>query len=439
MLQQLLPRHVQLIYEINRRFLLSVSHLFPDRPEVLGRVSIFDEYGEKRIRMANLAIVGSHKVNGVSALHSQLLKDSTFKEFNEIFPDKIINVTNGITPRRWLLLANPKLSDLIKEAIGDGWEKDLDQLVKLEAFADDKTFQQRFMQTKQANKQRLARLVDYYLDRQVSSDTLFDVQVKRFHEYKRQLLNIIRVVALYVRMLENPQQEIVPRTFIFGGKAAPGYQIAKLIIRLINDVADIIDNDREVNDRLKVLFIPNYDVSTAVDIIPAAEVSQQISTAGLEASGTGNMKLALNGALTMGTMDGANVEMHQKIGDDNIFIFGLTTDEITQLRRTGYHPRQYYENNPLLKRSIDMIGNGFFSPEETHRYRSLTESLLNHDPFMVLADFQSYLDTHDRTDQVYKEPDKWNRMAILNTARMGYFSSDRTIREYAKNIWNMDG
>ncbi len=437
MFEALLPRHLQLIYEINRRFLLKVGHRQPGDMELLKRVSIFDESGE-RVRMANLAIVGSHKVNGVSALHSKLLRDSTFKDFDKIYPEKLINVTNGITPRRWLLLSNPNLSQLICEAIGDDWTRNLDQLTQLESFAEDTHFQQRFIQAKRANKVRLANLVNYFLKTNINPDTLFDVQVKRIHEYKRQLLNVMRIISLYNGLLENPQDDFVPRTFIFGGKAAPGYFIAKLIIRLINDVADVIDNDREVNERLKVLFIPNYDVTTAVDIIPAAELSQQISTAGLEASGTGNMKLALNGALTMGTMDGANIEMREQIGDENIFIFGLTTDGVRDLKHQGYTPRHYYESNPALQKVVDMIGNGFFSPAEPNRYRVLSETLLNSDPFMVLADFQSYLDVSDRAGAVYRNPAEWNRMAILNTARMGYFSSDRTIKEYAEKIWGID-
>jgi len=438
MFEKLLPRHLQLVYEINRRFLLMVGHLHPDDMDMLRRVSVFDEYGERRIRMANLAIIGSHKVNGVSALHSKLLRTSTFKDFEEIFPGKIINVTNGITPRRWLFLSNRDLSKLICEAIGDGWTRDLDQLARLEAFADDGNFQKSFMDAKQASKMRLSGLIHYYLSKEINPYTLFDIQVKRIHEYKRQLLNLMRVIALYNRLSENPQTEMVPRTIVFGGKAAPGYHMAKLIIRLINDVADVIDNDREVNERLKVLFIPNYDVTTAVDIIPSADLSQQISTAGLEASGTGNMKLALNGALTMGTMDGANIEMRERVGAENFFIFGLTTDQIHDLRRSGYHPRQYYESNAALKQVVDMIGHGFFSPDDPNRYRAITDNLLNSDPYMVLADFQSYLDISDQADAIYQTPERWSRMAILNTARMGYFSSDRTIKEYAKQIWGVE-
>jgi len=435
--EQLLPRHLQLIYEINRRFLLMVGHLHPGDMEILRRVSVFDEYGEKRIRMAHLAIIGSHKVNGVSALHTKLLCRSTFRDFAQLYPGKIINITNGITPRRWLFQSNRELSRLISEAIGDGWVRDLSQLRGLEAYADDPSFQQRFRQAKQANKQHLAELVHYFLDAELDTDTLFDVQVKRIHEYKRQLLNIMRAIALYNRLLDAPQADFVPRTLIFGGKAAPGYHTAKLIIQLINEVAAVIDSDPQVNDRLKVLFIPNYDVTTASDIIPAAELSQQISTAGMEASGTGNMKLALNGALTMGTMDGANIEMSEQVGGENIFIFGLTAPEIEQLNRRGYNPRSYYETNPTLRRVVDMIGNGFFSPEDPHRYLGITDGLLNHDPFKVLADFQAYLDCSDRADAAYRDPAYWDRMAILNTARMGYFSSDRTIGEYAEEIWGV--
>ncbi|WP_177418581.1 glycogen/starch/alpha-glucan phosphorylase [endosymbiont of Lamellibrachia barhami] len=436
--EQLLPRHLQIIYEINRRFLLMVGNLHPDDREIQRRLSIFDEKGERRIRMAHLAVIGSHKVNGVSALHSELLRTRTCKDFHEFYPDKLINITNGITPRRWLLLSNRPLSKLICEAIGHDWVRDLDKLADLVPLADDTTFQERFRAAKQINKTRLAGLVKHYLNQVIDPHTLFDVQVKRIHEYKRQLLNVMRVIALYNRLLDNPSADFVPRTVIFGGKAAPGYFMAKLIIRLINDVADVIDNDPAVNDRLKVVFIPNYDVTTASDIIPAAELSQQISTAGMEASGTGNMKLALNGALTIGTMDGANVEMREKVGDENFFIFGLTTDGIEQLKRKGYHPRHYYETNPELKRVVDMIGNGFFSPTNPNRYKVISETLLNSDPFLVLADFQDYLETSDNADACYRNPEIWNRMAVMNTAMMGHFSSDRTIKEYAEKIWGVE-
>jgi starch phosphorylase len=436
--EQLLPRHLQLIYEINRRFLLMVGHLHPGDMEILRRLSIVDEGGERRVRMAHLAIVGSHKVNGVSALHSELLRKHTFKDFNRFYPDKIVNVTNGITPRRWLYLANPPLSRLITEAIGPEWVRDLTQLKALEPLAGDSQFRSRFAAIKRQNKRLLAGQVHYYLNQVIEPDTLFDVQVKRIHEYKRQLLNVLRAIALYNRMIDRDSPvEIVPRTILFGGKAAPGYTMAKLIIRLINDVADVIDNDPAVSDRLKIIFIPNYDVTTASDIIPAAELSQQISTAGMEASGTGNMKLALNGALTMGTLDGANVEMCQQVGEENIFIFGHTTEEISRLNAQGYNPRSYYETNACLKRVIDMIANGYFSPEEPERYRLITDNLLSSDHFKVLADFQSYMDISDQADQDYLDQETWNRMAVLNTARMSYFSSDRTISEYAKKIWQV--
>jgi starch phosphorylase len=436
--EELLPRHLQLILEINRRFLLVLGHLHPGDMDILRRLSIIDESGERRIRMAHLAIIGSHKVNGVSALHSELLRESTFRDFDRFFPDKIINITNGITPRRWLHQSNRKLSTLITEAIGPDWVKDLSQINQLEGFAEDSSFQQKFADIKLANKQHMTRLINYYLQKQVDPHTLFDVQVKRIHEYKRQLLNLFRAIELYNRLVDNPGRDCIPRTILFGGKAAPGYVTAKLIIRLINDVADVIDNDPAVSDRLKIIFIPNYDVTTASDIIPSAELSQQISTAGMEASGTGNMKLALNGALTMGTMDGANVEMRESLGDDNIFIFGLTTDELVKLDNQGYQPGRYYETDSRIKRIIDMIANGFFSPEEPSRYRTITDSLLHVDHFKVLADFDSYMAINDKADKTYQQPSDWNRMAILNTARMGYFSSDRTISEYASKIWQVE-
>ncbi len=435
--EEMLPRHLQLILEINRRFLLMLGHLHPGDMDILRRLSIIDESNGRRIRMAHLAIVGSHKVNGVSALHSELLRSATFRDFNDFYPDKIVNITNGITPRRWLYQSNPGLSSLICEAIGSDWIRDLSHIKQLEQMADDALFQQRFAQVKRDNKVIITDLVEYYLGKQIDPDTLFDVQVKRIHEYKRQLLNLLRTIALYNRLLDDPKCNFVPRTILFGGKAAPGYTMAKLIIRLINDVADVIDNDPAVNDRLKIIFIPNYDVTTASDIIPAAELSQQISTAGMEASGTGNMKLALNGALTIGTMDGANVEMREHIGAENFFLFGMTTDEVERLNRQGYNPRRVYESNPVLRRVIDMIANGFFSPEEPGRYRMITDNLLNSDHFKILADFDSYLTTSDEADRAYQNPAQWNRMAILNTARMGYFSSDRTISEYAHKIWRV--
>lgn len=435
--QGLLPRHMQIIFEINRRFLLTVGNKYPNDVNILRRMSIIDETGGRRVRMANLAIVGSHKVNGVSALHSQLLQKHTFADFHRFCPEKIVNITNGITPRRWLHQSNPALATLICSAIGQGWIKDLDQLQKLLPLAEDAAFRAGFAAAKRANKVRLAGLVRRYLGATIDPDSLFDVQVKRIHEYKRQLLNILRVITLYNRFVDNPQLDLVPRTVLIGGKAAPGYFMAKLIIRLVNDVAAIIDNDPVVAGRLKLLFIPNYDVSTAGDIIPAADLSQQISTAGMEASGTGNMKLALNGALTLGTLDGANIEIREQVGDEHIFVFGLDASEVEEHKRLGYDPHEYYENDPELKQAIDQIGAGYFSPVAPDRYRPIVDSLLNGggDPFMLCADYRTYMACDTQVDRTYRDPDAWFRSAVINTARMGYFSSDRTVMEYAEKIW----
>jgi len=438
LLNRLLPRHMQLIYEINRRMLLMVTHLHPSDAGILRRLSIIDENDGKRVRMAHLAIVGSHKVNGVSELHSRLLQQTTFPEFHQLYPEKFINITNGITPRRWLLEANRPLSKLICSTIGHDWIKDLSKLEKLAPLADDSEFQRRFAAAKLANKQHLSGLIRYHLNTDIDPHSLFDVQVKRIHEYKRQLLNLFRVITLYLRLCDNPDTVMAPRTILIGGKAAPGYSIAKLIIRLVSDIATIIDNDPAVSNRLKLLFIPNYDVSTACDIIPAAELSQQISTAGMEASGTGNMKLSLNGALTMGTLDGANIEIREAVGAENFFKFGMSADEITVLRQQGYNPGALYESHPLLKKILDMIAGGYFSPEEPNRYRRLVDHLFHSgDPFMLLADFDSYLACDAQADQQYHDQAAWNRAAILNVARLGYFSCDRTVREYAENIWGV--
>ncbi|MES9873269.1 MAG: glycogen/starch/alpha-glucan phosphorylase [Candidatus Sedimenticola sp. 6PFRAG7] len=438
LLERLLPRHMQIIYEINRRFLLTVSHLHPNDIDLLQRMSLIEEEGGKKVRMAHLAIVGSHKVNGVSELHSSLLQEKTFADFNAFFPDRFINVTNGVTPRRWLNESNPILSQLINSAIGTEWPKDLGQLERLRPLADDSEFQQRFMEAKRANKARLADLIMFYMRETVDPDSLFDVQIKRIHEYKRQLLNLFRVIALYNRICDNPDDDVLPRTVILAGKSAPGYQMAKLTIQLINDVASIIDSDPVAAGRLKLIFIPNYDVSTASDIIPAADLSQQISTAGMEASGTGNMKLALNGALTMGTLDGANIEIREQVGKENFFTFGMTAEEIQQKRRLGYDPNKVYANDPELKRVIDMIGQGYFSPEEPNRYHSIVDSLLSKgDHFMMLADFRSYMESDDEMSRLYRNPQAWARAAILNTAGMSHFSCDRTVREYAEKVWDI--
>ncbi|HEB96539.1 MAG TPA: glycogen/starch/alpha-glucan phosphorylase [Sedimenticola thiotaurini] len=435
--QRLLPRHMQLIFEINRRFLQTVTHRHPGDVEILRRMSIIDEEGGQRIRMAHLAIVGSHRVNGVSALHTELLQQHTFADFHRFYPDRIINITNGITPRRWLHQSNPPLAVLLCRTIGDDWIRDLDQLEALVPLADDAGFRHQFARAKLENKRHLADLIRHHLGQTVDPESLFDIQVKRIHEYKRQLLNLFRVITLYNRLTDGSDGDMVPRTILIGGKAAPGYYMAKLIIRLINDVAGIIDNDPAVAGRLKLLFIPNYDVSTAGDIIPAADLSQQISTAGMEASGTGNMKLALNGALTMGTLDGANIEIRQQVGAEHIFTFGLTADQVTAMKAQGYDPHRFYHADAELKRVIDQIGAGYFSPEEPHRYRPIVDSLLHGDPFMVLADYRAYMECDAEADRRYRDPDAWFRSAVLNTARMGFFSSDRTVMEYAQKIWGV--
>ena len=436
--ERTLPRHLQIIYEINRCFLNDVMHSHPGDIELLRRMSIVDEEGERRIRMAHLAIVGSHKVNGVAALHTQLLTDKIFPDFNHFFPEKFINITNGITPRLWLNQANPGLSSIITAEIGSGWITDLRQLKQLTNRTTDKTFTEAFAKVKMCNKQRLAGLIAERLGITVQPDSLFDVQIKRIHEYKRQLLNILHCITLYNSIRHNQADGRAPRTVIISGKAAPGYAIAKLTIKLINDVADIINNDPHVGDRLKLVFIPNYDVTTATDIIPAADLSQQISTAGTEASGTGNMKLALNGALTIGTLDGANIEIRNEVGEENIFIFGHTVDELQQLRRDGYDPKEIYENDAELKEAIDMIASGYFSPDELERFIPIVDSLLKQgDSYMVLADYRAYITAQEAVDALFLNPAEWNRSAILNMANMGQFSSDRTIRAYAEKIWGV--
>jgi starch phosphorylase len=433
----LLPRHMQIIYEINHRFLRDVMHLIPGDNALLRRVSLINEEGQKKIRMAHLAIVGSHKVNGVSALHTQLMKDTIFSDFDTLDPSKIINITNGITPRRWLHQANPHLCRLITSHIGNGWLTDLSELKKITELSEDADFRDKFLEAKQSNKVKLAMVIKKKLGISINVNSIYDVQIKRMHEYKRQLLNLMHTIVLYNRIRSQPDDDHVPRTIIFSGKAAPGYYMAKLIIKLINDVADIINNDPMIGDKLKIVLIPNYDVTTATDIIPAADLSEQISTAGMEASGTGNMKLALNGAMTIGTLDGANVEMREEIGEDNIFIFGLTADEINSLKQSSYSPINYYNSNNELKQVLDMISNGFFSPEEPARFKPVVERLLREgDPYYLLADFASYVDCQNQVSTLYKTPQEWARKAILNVANMGKFSSDRTINQYATEIWD---
>jgi len=435
--ERMLPRHLQIIYDINHHLLNEVIHRYPGDTDRMARMSLIDEHGERHIRMAHLAIVGSHKVNGVAALHTELLKHQMFSDFNEFYPDKFINITNGITPRLWLNQSNPLLTELISEQIGKGWLTHLERLRELIPLADDPVFREKFRQVKLANKKMLADNIASHLELQIDPESLFDVQIKRIHEYKRQLLNVLHIVTRYNRLRENNDMSMVKRTVIFAGKAAPGYWMAKLIIHLINDIADIINNDPHINAHLRVVFIPNYDVTTATDIIPAADLSEQISTAGTEASGTGNMKLALNGALTIGTMDGANVEIHNEVGDENIFIFGHSVEEVHALRQQGYRPMDYYENNPELRRALDMIASGYFSPSDADRYKPLVNNLLEADPYLLLADYADYIATQDRVDALYQNPDEWYRKAILNFSQVGHFSSDRTIREYANQIWDI--
>ena len=435
--ESLLPRHMSIIYEINYFFLKYVSHHFPGDSDLLKRISLIDETGDKRIRMAHLAIVGSHTVNGVAKLHSQLMQDTIFADFNRIYPGKFINLTNGVTPRLWLNQANPLLSGWISKLIGHQWPTDLTQLHKLESYAGQTSCQNEFLHIKQQNKIRLGKKITSELGIEVNPAALFDIQIKRIHEYKRQLLNILHIITLYNRIRHNPELDVVPRMILISGKAAPAYTMAKLIIRLTNDVAQIINHDQCIRDKLKVVFMPNYDVSTAAIIIPAADLSEQISTAGTEASGTGNMKLALNGALTIGTLDGANVEIKEHVGDENIFIFGHTVEEIQVLKQAGQSLYRYYENNSMLREVIDMINSDYFCPEEPERYKAIVDSLLYHDPYFVLADYQAYIDKQLEVESLFQDKNKWAEKALLNIARMGHFSSDRTIKEYAEKVWNI--
>jgi starch phosphorylase len=435
----LLPRHLQIIYQINHEFLQMVNHHFPGDTALLSRVSIIDESHGRRVRMAHLAIVGSHTVNGVAELHSQLLKTSLFADFNKIYPTKFTNVTNGITPRRWLNQANPGLCELMCKHIGDGFKKDLTEIRKLEPLANDPEFRKAFRAVKYANKVRLAKKIEQLTHIKLNPDALFDVQIKRIHEYKRQLLNVLHVITLYNRIRHGRMTDITPRVVIFGGKAAPGYWLAKQIIRLINDVAAIINEDVAVGDKLKVVFYPNYEVSAAEILFPGSDLSEQISTAGTEASGTGNMKMALNGALTIGTLDGANVEIKEEVGDNNIFIFGLTTPEVQETKASGYNPWDVYHSNAELKEVLDMIATGYFSVEEPNRYQAIFDTLLHKgDHYLLLADYASYVAKQEEVSKLYQNQEEWSRHAILNVARMAKFSSDRTIAEYAKNIWNVN-
>ncbi|MBB6063123.1 starch phosphorylase [Thermosipho japonicus] len=444
LLERLLPRHLEIMYEINARFLDNVSKYYPGNVEKIRNVSIFEEGHVKQARMANLSVVGSFSVNGVSKLHTDILKERVFKDFYDIWPEKFNNKTNGITQRRWLLQSNPELSRLITDTIGDEWIVNLDHLKNLEKYADDKVFLNEFYKVKQNNKIRLSNYIKKELNIDVDPDSIFDVQVKRLHEYKRQLLNVMHIIYLYQTLKENPEQDIYPRTFIFGAKAAPGYRMAKLIIKLINSVADVINNDKEIADKIKVVFVPNYNVSLAEIIIPAANVSEQISTAGKEASGTGNMKFALNGALTIGTLDGANIEIKECVGDENIFIFGLTAEQVAKLKESRlYNPYEIYLRNENIRKILDAINNGYFNKKDPDLFKDIFQSLLfglngaQADEYMLLADFDSYKTRHKEIDFIYRDKYRWNKKALLNVARVGMFSSDRTIREYAKDIWKV--
>ncbi|WP_338414931.1 glycogen/starch/alpha-glucan phosphorylase [uncultured Sphaerotilus sp.] len=436
MFARVLPRHLRIIFDINAHFLGDVSAQHGHQPELLRKLSLIDESGERRVRMAYLAVVASHSVNGVSALHSQLMKESIFADFAQLWPERFNNKTNGVTPRRWLAQANPGLAALLDQRLGRGWRRQLDQLEGLRHALDLPGFLGAVRKVKRQNKERLARVVLKQLGVDLNPDALFDVQVKRIHEYKRQLLNVLHVITRYQRILANPDAQWVPRVVVFAGKAASAYHQAKLIIKLINDVATTINNDPRVGGRLKVVFIPNYSVSLAEVIIPAADLSEQISTAGTEASGTGNMKFALNGALTIGTLDGANVEMREQVGAENFFIFGNTTPQVAELRAQGYEPRKYYESNAELRATLDAIRNGVFSPSEPARFQAIFDALVNWgDHYLLLADYADYIATQDRVDTLYRNADEWSRKAVLNIAGMGAFSSDRTIAEYAHDIW----
>ena len=439
LIQHVLPRHLEIIFRINQEFLELAARHRPGDLAFLGRLSLIDEHGERRVRMAHLSIVGSHKVNGVSALHSELLVQTIFADFADLWPDRFVNMTNGVTPRRWLAQANPGLAGLLDRTLGTGWRLDLDQLQGLAALKTQPSLQAEFMAVKRANKQRLAAYIAHATGLQVDPASLFDVQVKRIHEYKRQLLNLLHVVTRYQAILAEPAADWVPRTVIFAGKAASSYATAKNIIRLIHDVGARVNHDPRIGGRLKVVFVPNYGVSVAEVIMPGAVLSEQISTAGTEASGTGNMKLALNGALTIGTDDGANIEIRQHVGDDNIFIFGLKTPEVLACKQGGYQPMRCFEGNPQLKAALNAISAGVFSPEEPARYRGLVDSLLwGGDTYLLLADYAAYVQTQLRVDALYRQSGAWAACAIANVAGMGSFSSDRTIREYARQIWNIE-
>ena len=434
---RVLPRHLQIIYEINAHFLEEVRIRFLGDEARISRLSLIDESGERYVRMAHLACVGSHAINGVAGLHSELLKRDVLKDFYELWPQKFSNKTNGVTPRRWMVLCNPQLSDLITEHIGEGWIKDLAQLKRLEPLADDHEFRVRWRAIKLHNKRSFAALALERTGIVTDPDSMFDVLVKRIHEYKRQHLKVLHIVSLYHAIKSNPALDVLPRTFIFGGKAAPGYHLAKLMIKLITAVGEVVNRDPDVRDRLKVVFLPNFNVTNGQRVYPSADLSEQISTAGKEASGTGNMKFSMNGALTIGTLDGANIEIRDEVGHDNFFLFGLSAEEVYAMKARGYRPMDFYNGNQGLRDVIDLIRSGFFSRGDTELFKPLIDGLLYEDPYLLLADFQSYVECQERVADVYRDTERWTRMSILNTARSGKFSSDRTIREYCTEIWRV--
>jgi len=433
---RMLPRHLEIIYEINARFLDEVRFAFFGDDERLARMSLIDEHGARYVRMAHLATAGSHAVNGVAELHTELLKSDVLRDFHDLWPEKFSNKTNGVTPRRWMVLCNPRLSQFISRVIGDSWIRNLDELRRLEPMIEDAQFRAEWRDIKRSNKIALAAIIRERTGVTVNPDAMFDVHVKRIHEYKRQHLNILHVIGLYHRLKTDPTLTIHPRVFIFGGKAAPGYHLAKLMIRLITAVGDIVNRDPGVRELIKVVFLPNFNVTNSQRIYPAADLSEQISTAGKEASGTGNMKFQMNGALTIGTMDGANIEIREEVGPENFFLFGLTAAEVQARRAAGYQPMELYYQQPELREVINLIRDGYFSRGNSEQFLGLVGNLLHHDPYMVLADYQAYAECQQLVDAAYRDPDRWTRMSILNTARSGKFSSDRSIREYCKDIWN---
>jgi glycogen phosphorylase len=432
-----LPRHLEIIYEINKRFLDEVRSKYPGEEGKCSRLSIIEESGDKFVRMAHLAVVGSHAVNGVAELHSELVKTQLFRDFYELDPTRFFNVTNGVTPRRFIALSNPKLARLIDERIGSGWLTDLTRLRELEVYADDPGFQEAWRRVKADNKARLAKIIELRTGIVINPATLFDIQVKRIHEYKRQHLNVLHIITLYLRLKSDPNFSMAPRTFIFGGKAAPAYFLAKLIIKFINAVGEVINRDPEVRDLIKVVFLPDFNVKHGQNIYPAADLSEQISTAGKEASGTGNMKFSMNGALTMGTLDGANIEIREEVGSENFFLFGLTADQVTDLKTKGYNPQDYYHRDAELKRVIDLINTGLFAHGDKGLFGPLIDHLLYHDEYLLMADYRSYVDCQEEVNRAFQDSARWTRMSIINTARIGKFSSDRSIHEYARNIWNL--